>query len=104
MKKSSKSGRFLTGKILPALTDQRCVGRRMPNDSSIAKAREQGKASGRWRRWLFAALLVGALVVAVLHWGDVKKFAGLVAKARPEWLAAALVVQVATYVLLSLQW
>jgi uncharacterized protein (TIRG00374 family) len=77
----------------------------MPKDKSSARGRsEQGKTAGRWRSWLLAALLVAALVVAVLHWGDVKKFAELIGRARPEWLAGALALQVATYVLLSLQW
>jgi uncharacterized protein (TIRG00374 family) len=59
---------------------------------------------GRWKRWLFPVLLVGALIVAVLHFGDLKKFAELLAKARPAWLAVALALQLATYAFLSAQW
>jgi uncharacterized protein (TIRG00374 family) len=60
--------------------------------------------SGRWRSWLIALLLVGALVVAALHWGDVKKFAALIGKAEPWWLAAALALQFLTYVSLAGEW
>ena len=59
---------------------------------------------GRWQRWIFPVLLVGALIVAVLHFGDLKKFAALLGKAQPGWLAVALVLQGATYALLSAQW
>jgi len=64
----------------------------------------KAKAGGKWRRWLLALLLVAALAVAIFHWGDVRKFAELLAGARPEWLAGAFVLQVATYLLLSLEW
>lgn len=58
----------------------------------------------RWAGWIFALLLLGAIVYAGLHWGDVTKFTELAAKARPAWLAAALILQLATYALLSAQW
>jgi uncharacterized protein (TIRG00374 family) len=57
-----------------------------------------------WRSWLLAALLVGGLILAILHWGDVKKFAALVAQSNPWWLLVALVLQLATYAGLALQW
>jgi glycosyltransferase 2 family protein len=57
-----------------------------------------------WRSWLLAVLLIAAVVVAVIHWGDVKKFAELVAHARPLWLLAAVGAQVLTYVALALEW
>ncbi len=57
-----------------------------------------------WRRWFLVLLIVGAIVVAALHWGDVKKFAELATKAEPGWLAGALVLQSSTYVSLSFQW
>ena len=59
---------------------------------------------GKWRSWFLALLIAGAVVVAALHWGDVKKFAELTAKAQPLWLAGALLLQVSTYVSLSAQW
>src|SRR5690242_8516932 len=58
----------------------------------------------RWRSWLLVLLIAGAIVVAALHWGDVKKFAELTTKAEPAWLAAALLLQFSTYVSLSAQW
>jgi uncharacterized protein (TIRG00374 family) len=63
-----------------------------------------GETAGRWRRWIFPILLVGALVVAGFHFGDLKKFTALLARAQPAWLAAALAFQFATYLLLSAQW
>jgi uncharacterized protein (TIRG00374 family) len=57
-----------------------------------------------WRSWLLALLLVAGVIVAVLHWGDVKQFAALVAHARPLWLLAAAGAQLLTYVALALQW
>ena len=57
-----------------------------------------------WRSWLLAALLIAAVVVAVIHWVDVKKFAELVAHARPLWLLAAAGAQILTYVALAAEW
>jgi uncharacterized protein (TIRG00374 family) len=57
-----------------------------------------------WRSWLLAALLVAGLVVAVLHWADVKTFARLVAQTKPQWLIVATVLQLATYAALAAQW
>jgi uncharacterized protein (TIRG00374 family) len=80
----------------------------MPKNSHSAHPSVKQEASGRkglrWRRWLLAALIVGAVVVGALHWGDVKKFAELTAKAEPGWLAGALLLQISTYVSLSAQW
>ena len=47
--------------------------------------------SSSWRSWLLALLLIAGLVIAVLHWGDVKKFAALIATAQPMWLLIAAV-------------
>jgi glycosyltransferase 2 family protein len=68
------------------------------------KEKEQSPIGGRWRRWLIALLFVAALVVAVLHFGDLKKFAELLTRARPLWLGGALLLQLATYALLAAQW
>ena len=57
-----------------------------------------------WRSWLLAALLIAGVVIAVLHWGDVKKFAELVAHSRPLWLVAAVAAQLLTYVSLAAEW
>jgi uncharacterized protein (TIRG00374 family) len=61
-------------------------------------------AAANWRSWLLAVLLIAGMVVAVLHWGDVKKFAGLVRNSQPLWLLAAAVAQLLTYVALAIQW
>lgn len=57
-----------------------------------------------WRSWILAALLIGGIVIAVLHWGDVKTFGKLLTQAKPLWLALAIVLQLATYVGLAAQW
>ena len=49
-------------------------------------------------------MLIAGIVVAVLHWGDVKKFGQLVTESKPLWLAAAALLQLATYVGLAAQW
>src|SRR5437763_8445271 len=59
---------------------------------------------GKWRPWVLVLLIIGGLVVATLHFGDIKKFAELLTKAQPLWLAGALLLQVMTYVSLSAQW
>lgn len=60
--------------------------------------------ASNWRSWLLAALLVAGLVAAVFHWGDVKKFAALLAQAKPVWLGLAALLQAGTYLGLSAQW
>jgi uncharacterized protein (TIRG00374 family) len=57
-----------------------------------------------WRSWLLAVMLIAAVVIAVVHWGDVKKFAALLKEARPVWLAVAAALQIGTYVGLAAQW
>ena len=69
------------------------------------KAEEKASdALANWRSWLLALLLVAGVVIAVIHWGDVKKFAALVAHSKPLWLVAAAVAQLLTYVALAIEW
>jgi uncharacterized protein (TIRG00374 family) len=51
-----------------------------------------------------AAMLIAGIVIAVLHWGDVKRFAKLVTEAKPLWLLVAIVLQLGTYIGLAAQW
>src|SRR5690349_5680449 len=74
------------------------------HNSSQRKKPRHGSKWGNWRRWFLVLLIIGAIVVAALHWGDVKKFAELTTKAQPGWLAGALLLQFSTYLSLSLQW
>jgi uncharacterized protein (TIRG00374 family) len=71
--------------------------------STNGRPADQGFLSN-WRSWLLAALLVGGVVVAAMHWGDVKQFGKLVAEAKPLWLVAAFGLQVSTYIGLAVQW
>jgi uncharacterized protein (TIRG00374 family) len=73
-------------------------------DKAESKTRSQQIVRGRWRRWIFPVLLFGALIVAALHFGDLKKFAQLLERAKPAWLALGLALQAATYWFLSAQW
>lgn len=69
-----------------------------------AAAKDKPRLAARWRTWLLAVLLVAALVFAAVHWGDVKKFAELLSKARPPWLLGALALQIGTYGALAIEW
>ena len=77
-------------------------------DASDICGTNEGKDGGgftaNWRSWLLALLLIAGVIVAVLHWGDVKKFADLVTHAQPLWLLAAAAAQLLTYVALAIQW
>lgn len=79
------------------------VGTRMGNEETRDAAEGQSILSN-WRSWFLALLLIAGLVVAILHWGDVKRFGRLLASAKPEWLLAAALLQVATYFGLAAQW
>jgi uncharacterized membrane protein YbhN (UPF0104 family) len=70
-----------------------------PKDESLAQS-----LVSSWRSWFLAVLLIAGLVVAVLHWGDVRKFGRLVTEAKPLWLVAAGLLQLGTYVGLAAQW
>jgi uncharacterized protein (TIRG00374 family) len=65
---------------------------------------ETSAIASNWRSWLLALLLIAGVVVAVLHWGDVKKFAALITHAKPLWLLAAAAAQVLTYIALAVEW
>jgi uncharacterized protein (TIRG00374 family) len=60
--------------------------------------------SAGWVKWLVPLLLVGGLVVAALHWGDLRAFASLLASVEPLWLLGALGLQILTYASLSAEW
>lgn len=62
------------------------------------------EGASNWRNWLLAALLIGGVVVAALHWGDVKKFAALLTHSKPLWLGVAALLQLGTYIGLAAQW
>ena len=73
----------------------------------MARKKQQSAIEGatsNWRMWLLAALLVAGLVLAAIHWGDVKQFAGLLTHSEPLWLGIAALLQIGTYFGLSAQW
>lgn len=71
--------------------------------SSAAEAGGGGRA-GRWRRAFFGLLMVAALGGAVLHFGEIERFAQLVQRARPAWLAFAVALQLSTYGSVAAGW
>lgn len=60
--------------------------------------------TGRWRSWFAGLVVSAALLGAVLHWGEVEQFGLLVERARPGWLALAVVLQLSTYVSVAAGW
>lgn len=72
--------------------------------SKGSEAQRKSGFAANWRSWLLAVLLIAGVVVAVVHWGDVKKFAALVAHSKPLWLLAGVLVQLLTYVALAIEW
>lgn len=76
------------------------VGARMEPGVSI-EANE--RTTSRWRAWLLGILLVAALAVAALRWGNLRNFVELLRRAEPAWLARAFVLQPSTYASLSVQ-
>lgn len=72
---------------------------------------EEGRPAGiakpggsRWRSWLSGLLIAAALVAAVLHFGELERFALLVRQAQPGWLLAALAFQACTYFAVATGW
>jgi len=71
---------------------------RVRQEMSNGKAKDGEDSLGHtilssWRSWFLALLLIAGLIIAVLHWGDVKRFGKLLTEARPLWLLAAAVLQ-----------
>lgn len=77
----------------------------MPNEKTDDKQESPlGNFFATWRGWLLAALLIGGIIVAIVHWGDVKQFAKLLTEAKPIWLLIAALLQLGTYFGLAGQW
>lgn len=57
-----------------------------------------------WRGWFLAGMLLAGLIAAIVHWGDVKRFAALLTQAKPLWIALAALLQLGTYAGLAAQW
>ncbi|EJC75097.1 Uncharacterized protein family (UPF0104) [Rhizobium leguminosarum bv. trifolii WSM2012] len=54
--------------------------------------------------WGIGILVLGGLVGFILHFGDISVFIAALKSADPRWLAAALIVQAATYVCAAAIW
>lgn len=70
-------------------------------------ANDQGRPRGKFRSrrtWFLVLLLLAALGGIVMHFGDIGNFLRLTEKARPAWLAVAILFQLSTYVSVALGW
>jgi len=70
-------------------------------------SRTEHDAAGRrggWRSWFFGLILAAALLGAVLHWGEIERFADLVRNAEPRWLGLAILFQLSTYASVAGGW
>lgn len=72
--------------------------------SSAAEQRLLVRRAGDWRRWFFGLIVTAALIGAVLHFGEIENFGPLLARARPLWLALAILLQLSTYASVALGW
>lgn len=71
----------------------------------MSPSAESVPAKGRaWRRWFFGLVFVGALGGAVLHWGEIERFADLLKRVEPAWLLAAILFQISTYASVAAGW
>ena len=57
-----------------------------------------------WVGWVFGAAALAALLLVVLHLGDLQQFAALAQTARPQWLLLAAALQLLTYVCAAGVW
>ncbi|WP_294197629.1 lysylphosphatidylglycerol synthase transmembrane domain-containing protein [uncultured Sphingomonas sp.] len=80
------------------------ASRRLDRHRAAMSSRTERHAGGGWRNWFFGIVLAAALIGAVLHWGEVKGFAALVERARPEWLGLAIALQLSTYASVAAGW
>jgi uncharacterized membrane protein YbhN (UPF0104 family) len=69
-------------------------------ESAALTSREAGKFA--LLGWLIGLMLLAALVLVALRASELEKFIDLLRRARPQWLAAGLAMQAATYVLAAL--
>lgn len=70
--------------------------RLQPVISSVKRSRVLG--------WVFALLLVGALVAVFRGLSDERRTAELVGRAEPRWILAIVALQALTYVVLAIAW
>ncbi len=54
--------------------------------------------------WLFGLVVLAALIAAVLHFGELQRFAGIARSARPQWLIVAVLLQAVTYPCTAAGW
>lgn len=55
-------------------------------------------------RWFFGLLVLSAVVALVLNASKIRVFAALLSHSEPQWMIAAILLQLSTYVWLSIGW
>lgn len=68
---------------------------------------EPPRRRSRWRRWggwISGLLILAALVVAVLHLGEIERFVHLITHIRVAWVIVALGLQAGTYICIAAVW
>ncbi|WP_157220159.1 lysylphosphatidylglycerol synthase transmembrane domain-containing protein [Flavisphingomonas formosensis] len=72
--------------------------------TAFSSGSQRWRPGSGWRSWLFGAAVVAMLAGAVLHYGEIRNFGTIIARARPIWLGAALLLQLSTYVSVASGW
>lgn len=65
------------------------------------------RTTGSWLRfapWALGLLVLSAVVLVILRLGEIRQFADLAARARPQWLLVGLLLQAGTYVCAAGVW
>lgn len=63
-----------------------------------------GEGLRGFARWLFGLLVLAAVFALVLNASEIRVFASLLKRSEPLWLIAAILLQLSTYVWLSMGW
>lgn len=78
------------------------------SSAGVSTLAKELTATPSWARrvvsWLPGLIVLPALVVLVLHYGSMQRFAQLARDARPEWFLPAFGAQLTTYAFAALAW
>jgi uncharacterized membrane protein YbhN (UPF0104 family) len=72
--------------------------------SALNEPQPANRTPAAIRRWVFGSLVLGASILALLHFSDLEALARTLDQARPLWLLTALGLQATTYLCVALSW